>query len=120
MKGAVMKLIIAPSNHPLIIFNFPLISAAMAAVGPPAAGHAPTAAAVAAAGAGPADLSVDPLSEVAPPPGLEEEIKRGQKRALDIFYTTQRLQVPEFPELCVTCLCMEKNCAPEGLPVCDR
>lgn len=29
---------------------------------------------------------------------LEEEILRGQKRTYDVFYNTQRLQLPEAPE----------------------
>ncbi len=80
----------------------------MAAVGPPASGgHWPGAAAAAAAGAGSGAVAShgddggadDPLSEVAPPPDLDTEVRRGHKRAMDVFYTTQRLQVPEFPEL---------------------
>jgi hypothetical protein len=39
-------------------------------------------------------------AEAAPLP-LAEEVKRGQKRALDVFYSTRRLQVPDFPDLCV-------------------
>jgi hypothetical protein len=43
-------------------------------------------------------MEADILAALPDPAPLSEEVKRGQKRTLDVFYATQRLQLPEFPE----------------------